>query len=478
MLFSIQFPLADSRPFLSKAGGVLSIPQWPVPMPDRDFVRGFGIIRRRRLGGLSGWIGENAVCEAGRALRIPNFPRTMRIGHSGHSERLRLSLAFRRFFSDGLALAKYEMGVSADAKVGTRFSSEATEAFVCRVLNLPTTIYIASNKRPEAAFIDSGKFLARSYSLCTTKTEAINKDTPEGWWVRVGVPLLFLVHRDAELSYIPFPGRPVQLPDEAGCELSFHYIPYQGRDLPIWAMKLKSGSNARDARALRICLLRLHAERECLRIVLINLASNKIKVPPRSADSDILQQYFNEATRRITGLCTEANSIADTELATLARKSSDQANPGERDSLLLALRNLEMRRNVFHKIKEYVKTQIIYMGDNINVSGGQGNVIGRGAISQANVFNQWNNSAEDMNLEALSKELETLRAKLKAEASAPEHDAAVGAVAQAQVEAKKGNGAKAFEYLAQAGKWTLDVAKTVAVPVATQALKAAIGLPA
>jgi len=79
MLLSIQFPLADSRAFLPQKVKLLERPTWPSPSIDPpiiDFVRSFGIIRKRKLGGLRGWVGESALCEADRALKfskIPNF---------------------------------------------------------------------------------------------------------------------------------------------------------------------------------------------------------------------------------------------------------------------------------------------------------------------------------------------------------------------------------------------------------------------
>ena len=49
-----------------------------------------------------------------------------------------------------------------------------------------------------------------------------------------------------------------------------------------------------------------------------------------------------------------------------------------------------------------------------------------------------------------------LRRHLRQEAVEPEHDVAIGAVANAEVAAKEGNGPKALEWLGKAGKWTLD----------------------
>jgi len=51
-----------------------------------------------------------------------------------------------------------------------------------------------------------------------------------------------------------------------------------------------------------------------------------------------------------------------------------------------------------------------------------------------------------------------------------------GAVASAESCAKKGDGSGALEYLSKAGKWAIDVATTIGVPVATEALKKVIGL--
>jgi hypothetical protein len=52
----------------------------------------------------------------------------------------------------------------------------------------------------------------------------------------------------------------------------------------------------------------------------------------------------------------------------------------------------------------------------------------------------------------------------------------IGAIAAAESSAKEGKGPKALEYLSKAGTWALDKATKISVPVATAALKAALGL--
>lgn len=88
----------------------------------------------------------------------------------------------------------------------------------------------------------------------------------------------------------------------------------------------------------------------------------------------------------------------------------------------------------------------------------------------------WNEAASDMDLKILAEELAKLREALKKEASAPDQDAAVGAIANAELAANEGDGPKTLEWLSKAGKWALDHADKIGVAIATAALKAALGL--
>lgn len=92
-------------------------------------------------------------------------------------------------------------------------------------------------------------------------------------------------------------------------------------------------------------------------------------------------------------------------------------------------------------------------------------------------FNQiWNENKNDIDLSVLAKELAKLRIELKKEGSEPDHDISIGAIASAESSAREGDGQKTLEYLSKTGKWALDVATKIGVPVATEALKKAIGL--
>ena len=113
----------------------------------------------------------------------------------------------------------------------------------------------------------------------------------------------------------------------------------------------------------------------------------------------------------------------------------------------------------------------------IEVGGDAGVVAGPGSHVHDVVFvKKWAETAEDIDIKKLASELAALRQELKTAADSPEQDAAVGAVANAEVAAKDGDGPGVLEWLKNAGEWVLEVAEKIAVPLAVAALKAAAGL--
>jgi HEAT repeat protein len=148
---------------------------------------------------------------------------------------------------------------------------------------------------------------------------------------------------------------------------------------------------------------------------------------------------------------------------------------------------IEKIRNESDLMKQYKKVEVLialiptatigelYMGD--KYTAGQVGAQGHKAHAHDLTFNQiWNQVGDRINLSELAEELAELRLKLKKDAIEPEHDISIGAIASAESSAKNGNGPETLEFLSKAGKWALDVAIKIGVPVATEALKTASGL--
>lgn len=119
--------------------------------------------------------------------------------------------------------------------------------------------------------------------------------------------------------------------------------------------------------------------------------------------------------------------------------------------------------------------QEVTMGDKYEA----GQVAAQGPNAHAHdiTFNQvWQQNKGDLDLDKLKEELQTLRDEMTTNATNAEHYSEIGTIASAELEASKGNGEKALELLSNTGKWSLDTAKKVGIPVAVAAIKASLGI--
>ncbi len=101
-------------------------------------------------------------------------------------------------------------------------------------------------------------------------------------------------------------------------------------------------------------------------------------------------------------------------------------------------------------------------------------------ISLYSTDNSTNYATYTSNLNTVSEELTKLREALLKQATDAEHFVAIGAVASAELGAKKGDGpavASAFANMGTAGKWVLSVAKEIGVGVAVATVERYVGLP-
>lgn len=502
MLIVISFPIADSRAFLDLETGRLNRPLWPDPIADEEFIRSFGVIKQRWRGGLSGWIGENKVCEAHQAFHFNGLQP-----YRDTESRLRIPfrVAYRRFYFDGRAVGKFEIALvtpNLSKRYKGRISNRHIKELFQHFLSLPLIISDPMGEHQELKLYQAGKYLAKLYASSSSDTFLIEHKCIQKWWVQGCKPILFLEQwRNLENDLkIPFWGKIVPLRNEMDFKLFHHIIRHNEVNLRLWRIhespimtERKSGilrkrsvyersevinkielSNKRS-RELRIFLLRLHAERECLKRILANIAEKKIEVSPRSRSSDALQDYLNSATRVISRLQTKS----DTDSERIAQYAEDFISPGERDAIMQALQKFDIRRNVYHKVENFVN-QIVFqeniMGDKYNVVGQVG-AVGPHSLANNVTFNQiWNKLKGSIDLSKLADQLSMLQLKMLQESSKSEHNIAISNITKAEQAAKSGDGAKVIEHLKSAGKWALKIASKIGADIAAEVIKVAMGL--
>src|SRR5262245_53472419 len=98
MFITYQIPIFDGRRFVGGSADCLVGPSWEDAEPGRHFVRHFGPVVRRRLGGHELWKDEMFYCSAHNALRFENSPDNKRI-------------VFRRLLSNGSTIVRVQVGV-------------------------------------------------------------------------------------------------------------------------------------------------------------------------------------------------------------------------------------------------------------------------------------------------------------------------------------------------------------------------------
>lgn len=114
------------------------------------------------------------------------------------------------------------------------------------------------------------------------------------------------------------------------------------------------------------------------------------------------------------------------------------------------------------------------MGDTYNVEAA--GAVGRHAHADGTIIQKITiNQADPIDPAVLVQQLESLRAAMRAEASTPEHDLALGEVTHAQIAASEGDSARVSSHLKRAGAWALATATAIGAQVAAVAIAAAIG---
>lgn len=476
MIVFLQFPLADIRLFVGNNTGKLALPFWPSPSPYREFVRAFGSIKPRGKGGVRGWIGESEICDAGRAVRFVKLS-VFRDQYSRQTIEIRCSS--RHFYFDGLAVGKYELVLITKPSTLT-LSYNSLRDFISHILHLPVIIPAPYGEPVQARLLSAAEYLARLYLFSSSSTDS-RQIIWDKEWIIPGMPVILIECSDRE-RVTSFPGtRSVTIPDRYGMEVQHWWSPSRDKNTRVWLLKYQSRNerSIQIGRTLRLYLMRLHAEHECLRSVLKCVDSGEISPQNGTEGFHVLQYYLNEATRRIAGINHKASKRYETDdIGDLAHVCLDAISPGRRDSLLQKLRLLQIRPQVFRKVERFVNQMIMQeqvMGDKYTV--GQAGAVGPGSHAHDMAFNQiWKQTGDAIDLSVLASELPELRSKLKEEATDAEHDAAIGEVASAEVAAKKGDGPAVMEHLAKAGKWAFEVATKIGVTVSAAALKTALGL--
>jgi hypothetical protein len=444
MFLALQFPFADLREFVGEECGRLVSQNISLSNNvGKDFIRSSGRVERRRKGGLKGWPGEDLFCGGKLALRFPNHLGDMEFG-SGSVKGVVVD-TFRRFYSAG-PVARFEVGVQVNVRYKDFDESYAPDwfSFLRDVLQIPMHKRNLSPKSPSANqmpkpaksvkgievnhpkkvnLIHARDFLAHHYLTATTNRQLQPQIELQPWWYCPGTPALIV---EVEEPY----WLPTMLPHtrhvldvaEAGASIFHTWLDFDDQPCSAWILAMGEGDP--DAvRRLRVCLTRMHAERECLNLVLAHIGTGpgyKLKLRDNLDQLDAVQCYLENALPSI--LKTMRFGINQAPLFEVAHDAFGIALEGQETKLEhMGWQLAEKVKTYIRRVEDKAKVSTNIYGDNVETKIQMDNVSVTGDITIVtakniqNSFNRVQGSKVNTDLKEKLKTLTVEVAKLAKE---------------------------------------------------------------
>ncbi|MCX5124860.1 hypothetical protein [Streptomyces sp. NBC_00347] len=274
MFLATQFPIADLRPLLARETRRLDVPCWPLAQSG-EFVRSTGPVRPRKMGGLVPWLGEGVFCDAASVFRFPpSFSDVPLL--PGDERTSGFACAYRRLATDGFVSTRFELAVAggrSGRRGRARLPSQDFVALLINWLDLPVAITSCGDgdRRRSCHLGQAGTPLTAHMLRATTRFPASTPAVDRSW-LQPGRPLL-LADFTAKEAERPPDAKVVDLRQDIGVRLAHCRVSFRGTLVGVWLLERTGPSPDKDAlRRLRVHLLRLHTEYECVRLVLRFLA--------------------------------------------------------------------------------------------------------------------------------------------------------------------------------------------------------------
>src|ERR1017187_858592 len=298
MLITIRTPIVDMRCFCR--------PDYPhsIRLPvtwseDKDFIRYFGPVTKRLQGPVDPWTPERVYCRYDRALRFASsYPALLTrdlpdISFYGILRRLYPATARNESFHADLQIAGRGRHFLPPERSERFRRYTAVRLNVSRavdlILSMPVTVQSRTGAATSTEFGRVGTPIAQSFEAATTIGE-LSGD------VVAGKPAV-AIELDSEDKATAKWGGNWEID---GIELSATTVMFHHRSIPVFVIERPSRLDHYRARALRVHLLRLHAEREYLRRMASLLSSDGFidSVGPRQLES--IQGALNSSLAVLT----------------------------------------------------------------------------------------------------------------------------------------------------------------------------------
>lgn len=298
-------------------------PEWPTPVPGKHYMREIGMIVNRKIENVKDSPGDDVFCQARRAFHLSCARPGVRLGTAADAKPTYLRCAFRRLFSDGAALHRFELGWSVPPSRIANFDRPILE-IATDLLASPVAIGAKAQAKPIGS---AAPGLSRLLQKSSQGTLAVG---PNSRRVEPRRPLLLIAAQEiaapalCDLKEVLFANPSLLMPQV-----------YTGSVVAggeSWRLVVLRGGNRENVRAMRLAFLRLHAEVEAIRAISSAVVSGALLYDPVGPSGVRLSSFFESSgemlfQKKFFGLATSPifNSLIDSEaLAGALQLSSTQ----------------------------------------------------------------------------------------------------------------------------------------------------------
>ncbi|MNJ87436.1 hypothetical protein D3C87_49560 [compost metagenome] len=465
MILFLQYTLTDSRHFTIHKKTALNRPQWPSPKPYGEFVRSTGAIVERRKQGLESWVGENYVCQIRNGLRVPSLYTL------SNGARVRI-ISKHMYAGDRNVLTKYEFVFNVKlSNSGNKVGHDLMKVIINEVLMLKMEVRMAGIY--EAVTLNNlPKYLVDFHYQNSTSNLGKERGEGKNNLIACTPQLYFYLDKeekvDGLLNNYKKIGNISSIADLYG---AWHN--YRNSPIRIWIHhRYRRSAKIPENRALRMTIMRLHSEYECLKNLFLAISSELIDVEKNSYLSDELQEYFNTAIRTFLKENNDLNFQSWTaNFFDYFAKIYSKASPGEMKRIREKIDSFNFRVNIKNKTINFIEK---YQHVENKFENNNSTILAQGShmtVQNNNVKQVIGAADADIDFDALLLELASVLQGAKLEATTIDQYKSLVALSEVEEAAKKKDFNGVVSALKTGGKWAADVASKFSAGVMVELLK-------
>lgn len=361
-----QYPIVDFRSILQDESLRLSQPAWPSPGMGNSFVRSFGRVKKRRLGGVSSWSAEEYYCDAHVSVKYDELHKHRYVIDEETS--IVIGDCYRRLYSDGDFMNKIELGFVDNLESCLYQKNSSVPVKLIDVFRHYTELKVTVGKG-HAAIAKAGNLLAKRYCSASTSTKKMFRELEK--YVIAGQPCILAIIHPADNLELPEFAQKISVYEGCGesIELYGYTLFHVGQYIKVWILRVPYQSlphrqpiDGAVLRDLRINLMRVHAEKETIRILLNGIKDKLVDLEWSTERAARLQQYLKKVSGKL--LLEHRMDIEQRDILKFALKSEDVLSPGEFTTLWESISSFTdkyLRRNADRLVTQMQLQTILFL---------------------------------------------------------------------------------------------------------------------